>query len=91
MEIAPFYHVVAASAVSLLQVAAEDLPSGLVQLQLVNVGFKSSKKPLPCPKLQHLRIERCKAARAFRLPDISRCVLGGGVGSNVGSGFKEYD
>jgi hypothetical protein len=54
------------------KIAAEDLPPGLRQLQLVNVGFKSSKKPLPCPKLHNLQIERCKSARAFRLPDISR-------------------
>jgi len=47
------------------KLSAEDLPPGLRQLHLVNVGFKSSKVPLPCVKLQHLQIERCKAARAL--------------------------
>eukprot|EP00775_Hariotina_reticulata_P004195 gene4195-4443_t len=54
------------------KLSAEDLPLGLRQLHLVNVGFKSSKVPLPCAKLQHLQIERCKAARAFRIPDLTR-------------------
>jgi hypothetical protein len=54
------------------KLSAEDLPPGLRQLHLVNVGFKSSKVPLPCAKLQHLQIERCKAARAFRIPDLTR-------------------
>jgi hypothetical protein len=56
------------------KIAAEDLPPGLRQLQLVNIGFKSSKKAIPCPDLQTLQVERCKGARAFRLPDISRWV-----------------
>jgi hypothetical protein len=54
------------------KIAADDLPPGLRQLQLVNVGLKSSKTPLPCPKLGHLQMERCRAARAFRVPELSR-------------------
>jgi hypothetical protein len=57
------------------KIAAEDLPPGLRHLQLVNVGMRSSKTPLPCPKLVHLQIERCRAARAFRVPELSRCGL----------------
>jgi hypothetical protein len=54
------------------KIAADDLPPGLKQLQLVNVGLRSSKAPLPCPKLVHLQMERCRAARAFRVPELSR-------------------
>lgn len=36
-------------------------------------GLTSSTTPLPCPKLTSLCIERARAARAFRVPDLSRC------------------
>lgn len=55
------------------KISAEDLPPGLRQLTLVNVGLRSSKSPLPCPKLGHLQMERCRRARAFRVPELSRC------------------
>jgi hypothetical protein len=36
-------------------------------------GLRSSTAPLPCPRLRSLHMERCKGARSFRLPELSRC------------------